>query len=205
MKSYPQETNPTLYMLTASAMFRNGVKKYVQSEYSGALDLFVQSSRMNPDFTLSLVGQAFALYKMECFHEATCLFPKIPSTIAISTLAKLPLEWTSFETRQFWHLRCCYEYAKQLYARGAFDEALKRLNQNLRICWNHVLSWELKFRCLLQCLFSGDQSSRLLWNCGVQMKAHANEVNMTTQKLSVQEKRMVQQTIRKHLKLSAYF
>jgi hypothetical protein len=197
---FPKDIYPNLYNPTAEGLLRRGLRKYMKKHFQEAHYFFVQSSRLDSTFTTSLAAQGFALLKLQCFQEAVRSFSMLPASVTLSQEVRmLPLEWRNFES-QHWVLISCYQHALYLFANGAFREALARLNSNLKISPNHILSLDLKFKCLLNCLST--QNQKALHVCGAQLKAFATEKNILLQKLSSEEQLMVKGTLRRYLKAS---
>jgi hypothetical protein len=200
--SFPREKYPRLYLSSYIGLFRRGVQKYGKGEFLEAMNLFIQSSQENTNFTAAFLGQAFLLFSIERIEESSRAFSEVPVKFLFSLEKKLslPPEWLGFEG-MYCMLDCFYLHASRMYSRGAFEEALKRVDLNLRICKNHLLSLDLKYKCLWKCLLNRDDF-RVLWKCGVQLKGHMNEENISSQKLSLEAKQMIQETIKLHLRLS---
>jgi tetratricopeptide (TPR) repeat protein len=196
---FSRKSHPNLYLPTAIGYFRKGVLKYAQKDYASALDLFQRSLHFDSYLADSLVAQSFTLFRMEHFQEASLCLSKLPLEISFVSKMKLPSEWKRVESREFFTLKSYYQCALYLFVSGAFKEALKRLNFNFQISRSHILSLDLKFKCLLE-LVSCQQDFRSVRMCGVHLKAHATKENMKSQMLTPAEELMVVRTIERHLK-----
>jgi guanine nucleotide-binding protein G(i) subunit alpha len=88
-----------------------------------------------------------------------------------------------------------YQNSCRLYEAGAYQECLKKLDVDLISSPNYPLSWDLKFKCLLQIEDFG-----ALWDCGSKLKAyyasHSSEYGICRA-----EKRMMEETVTRFLKL----
>jgi tetratricopeptide (TPR) repeat protein len=199
----PRESHPYLYTETALGVYRRGVEKYVQKEYVEALALFRKSFKLDLKFAGAPFGQAFTLMKLQCFEDAFRIFSKLPSGLTFPTAVKLlnPPEWTGCDNPPRWALESAYYQAHKLYCCGAVKEALQRLSIVLEKCPQHILSLDLKFKCLLEFLTS-PETSNSLGKCGAQLKAFTIEPNIKAQNLLPEDVQMVQETIRRHLKFS---
>jgi tetratricopeptide (TPR) repeat protein len=186
-------------------VFVRGLDAYRKREYEEAYNLFYRISRIYPGFPaqLILLSQGFTLLGMNWEFESAYAFCHLRSSISFKGISKLiPPEWHTFESQKFWGLRYFYNQAKELFERGAFAEAMKRLVLTLNFYPGHILSLDLKFKILLECLSSKNDFLSLS-NCGARLKAFVNERNVENQKLSVKEHAMVLKTVKRYLRMSS--
>jgi tetratricopeptide (TPR) repeat protein len=88
-----------------------------------------------------------------------------------------------------------YQRASNLYHDGAFQECLQVLQLNFRLSPNHILSLDLKVKCMLQL---NDFES--LWKYGAQLKAHF-DCSTQTDEFADSERKMIAKTLTRYSKL----